>query len=172
MKNKTADEILRRYKRGDKEFKQVTIHGGDFSKRRLAGIVFEGAVLTECNFEKSALPRANLSAANLRGANLKGANLSKADLRGADLRGAVLRAVNLSGADLRWANLEGVDLTGANISGANFDGTNMKNSILKNANPGRLWWKANLAEARLDRAILPDGTVFRQSVPSKKNESN
>ena len=53
MTTKTADEILRRYKRGDKQFKQVTIQAGNFSKQRLPDIVLEGAVLTGCNFEKS-----------------------------------------------------------------------------------------------------------------------
>ncbi len=167
MKTKTVDEILRRYKRGDKEFKQVTIQEGDFSKRRLVGIIFEGASLMNCNFEKSILQRACFSAANLRGSNFRGANLSKADLRGADLRGATMRSVDLSGADLRWANLEDVDLSGSNISGANFDSTNLKNASLKNTNPGKLWWKANLAEARLEGTILPDGTVFGQAAAAK-----
>jgi uncharacterized protein YjbI with pentapeptide repeats len=168
MKSKTVEEILRRYKRGDKEFKQVSVEGGDFSKTRLVGIIFEGANLANCSFEKSILQRANLSAANLRGANLRGANLAKANLKGADLRGALLRAANLNGADLRWANLEGVDLSGSIIAGANFDGTNLKNASLKNADPGKLWWKANLAEAKLDKTTLPDGTVFGQVVTTPK----
>jgi uncharacterized protein YjbI with pentapeptide repeats len=74
-----------------------------------------------------------------------------------------LRSVNLSGADLRWANLEGVNLSGSNISGANFDGANLRNANLKGTDPGKLWWKANLEEAKLDGTILPDGTVFGQA---------
>jgi uncharacterized protein YjbI with pentapeptide repeats len=166
-KNKTAADILRRYKSGFKEFKQVVVTDGDFSKSRLIGAIFEGATMTGCNFEKSVLKGASFSAANLQNANLRGANLSKANLKGADFRGATLRSVDLSGADLRWANLEGVDLGGSNVSGANFDGTNLKNASLKGADPGKLWWKANLDEAKLESTVLPDGTVFNQATVSK-----
>ena len=157
---KTADEILRRYKRGDKVFKGITLEGDDLSKKRLSGIDFEGSTLMECNFEQSIMSRSNLNATNLRGANLKGTNLSKATLTGCDCRGAMMKGINLSGADLRWANLEGVNLSGSNISGANFDGANLKNANLRDANPGKLWWKANLEEAKLDGTVLPNGTVF------------
>lgn len=162
MKNKTVEEVIRRYKRGDKDFNGVTIKQGDFAKMRLVGINFEGAILMDCNFERSILQGARFSAANLRGANLKGANLAKADLKGVDFRGATMRSVDLRGADLRWANLEGVDMGGSIIASANFDGANLKNASLKNTDPGKWWWKANLDEARLEETILPNGTVFSQ----------
>lgn len=168
---KTAEEILRRYQRGDKDFTGISVIADDFSQQNLPGIIFKGAILTSCNFEETAMQRADLSAANLRNTNLKQVNLSKADLKGADLRGTVLRNANLSGADLRWANLEGVNLSGANISGANFDGTNLKNANLKDTNPGKLWWKANLEEAKLDGATLPDGTVFGQAAVTTESQS-
>ena len=120
----------------------------------------------DCNFQEAILQRASFSATNLRNANFLRANLSKANFKGADFRGADLRAVDLSGADLRWANLEGVDLTGAIIAGANFDGANLKDACLKNTDPGKLWWKANLNEAKLNNTILPDGTVYVISNPT------
>jgi uncharacterized protein YjbI with pentapeptide repeats len=161
MKTKTAEDIIRQYKRGYREYKGIIIEPGEnLTNVRLSRADFQGATLVNCNFEGSILQHSNLSAANLRGSNFRRANMAKADLRGADCRGASLRAVDLSNADLRWANLEGVDLTGAIISGANFDGANLKNANLKNTNPGRWWWKANLQEAKLDNTILPDGTVF------------
>lgn len=168
---KSAEEILRRYQRGDKDFTGVTVTPDDFSGQRLRGIIFKGATLFNCNFEETTLQGADLSAANLRQANLKQANLSKADLKGADFRGATLRNADLSGADLRWANLEGVDLSGSNLSGANFDGTNLKNANLKDTNPGKLWWKANLEEAKLEGATLPDGTVFGQAAVTTGSQS-
>ena len=63
---KTAEEILRRYKRGDKEFRNVSVQAEDLSRRRLVGIVFEGASLMGSNFERSILKQASFSAANLR----------------------------------------------------------------------------------------------------------
>jgi uncharacterized protein YjbI with pentapeptide repeats len=58
---KNAEEILRRYKRGDNEFRNVSVETGDLSRRRLAGIVFEGASLVGCNFEGSILKQARSS---------------------------------------------------------------------------------------------------------------
>ncbi|MFN8453173.1 MAG: pentapeptide repeat-containing protein [Anaerolineae bacterium] len=167
MKKKTAEDIIRQYKSGYREFKGVTVDPpGNFAKSRLNGIILEGTNLTGSNFEKAILQKASFSAANLRGVNFKGADLSNANLKGADFRGAVMRAVNLSGADLRWANLEGVDLAGSIIASANFEGANLKNTSLKGTDPGKWWWKAKLDEAKLDGTILPDGTVFSQTSPT------
>ncbi|HXW00207.1 MAG TPA: pentapeptide repeat-containing protein [Anaerolineae bacterium] len=163
MKKKTAEDIIRQYKSGYREFKGFTVEPpGNFSKTRLVGIILEGTSLMGSNFERAILERASFSAANLRGANFKGANLAKADLKGADFRGATMRSVDLSGADLRWANLEGVDFTGSIIASANFAGANLKNASLKDTDPGKWWWKAKLEDAKMDSTILPDGTVFSQ----------
>jgi uncharacterized protein YjbI with pentapeptide repeats len=168
MKKKTAEDIIRQYKSGYREFKGFTVEPpGNFAKTRLIGIIFEGTSLVGANFERAVLQNASFSAANLRGANFKGANLAKADLKGADFRGATMRSVDLSGADLRWSNLEGVDLTGSIIASANFDGANLKNASLKGTDPGKWWWKAKLADAKMDSTILPDGTVFSQPVPEE-----
>jgi uncharacterized protein YjbI with pentapeptide repeats len=170
MKKKTAEDIIRQYKSGYREFKGFTVEPpGNFAKNRLVGIILEGTNLTGANFERAILQRASFSAANLRGANFKGANLAKADLKGADFRGAVMRGADLSGADLRWANLEGVDLTGSIISSANFDGANLKNACLKDADPGKWWWKAKLADAKMEGTILPDGTLFSQPTLEETN---
>lgn len=165
MKKKTAEDIIRQYKSGYREFKGFTVEPpGNFAKTRLVGIILEGTNLTGANFERAILQRASFSAANLRGVNFKGANLAKADLKGADFRGAVMRGVDLSGADLRWANLEGVDLTGSIIASANFDGANLKNACLKDTDPGKWWWKAKLADAKMEDTTLPDGTIFSQPI--------
>jgi hypothetical protein len=171
MKKKTAEDIIRQYKSGYREFKGVTVElPGNFAKTRLVGIILEGSTLVECNFERAILERASFSAAILRKANFKGANLAKADLKGADLRGAIMLAVDLNGADLRWANLEGVDLAGSIISSANFEGANLKNTSLKGTDPGKWWWKAKLEEAKLDGTVLPDGTIFSQTPQDEPNQ--
>jgi uncharacterized protein YjbI with pentapeptide repeats len=171
MKKKTAEDIIRQYKSGYREFKGIMVDPpGNFTKTRLVGINFEGSNLAGSNFERAILQRANFSAANLRGVSLKGANLAKANLKGADLRGAVMRSVDLTGVDLRWANLEGIDLTGSILASANFDGANLKNANLKDSDPGKWWWKAKLAEAKLDNTTLPDGTIFNQATPDEAEE--
>src|SRR6185436_5509465 len=171
MKKKTAEDIIRQYKSGYREFKGFTVDPpGNFAKTRLTGIILEGTSLMGASFERAILQRASFSAANLRGANFKGANLAKADLKGADLRGAIMRSVDLSGADLRWANLEGVDLTGSIIASANFEGANLKNASLKDTDPGKWWWKAKLDDAKMDNTVLPDGTVFSQQILEDTDE--
>lgn len=165
---KTSEEIIRRFKRGDKEFRNITIEADDFSSRRLVGLKLEGSTITNCKFQNSILKRASFIASNLSGSNFKGADLSKANLSGADLRGCVMRGVNLSGANLEGTNLEGVNLSGSNISGVNFNQANLKNANLRDTNPGKLWWKANLDEARsLEGTVLPDGTVFGQAAAAE-----
>ncbi len=88
-----ADEVLRRYAAGERDFRGV-------------------------NLRDEILTWADLSGTNLNWANLSRVNLTAADLSRADLAWANLKAANLSGADLSNAHLSGADLSGANWSGA------------------------------------------------------
>lgn len=91
----SADELLKRYAAGERDFRGV-------------------------NLSDEILIWADLSGANLRGANLRGANLNWANLSGVDLR-----AADLSEADLAWANLNNADLRGANLNNAGFSGADL-----------------------------------------------
>lgn len=140
-------ELLKRYKRGDRDFRDVDLAGTGLAP----GTDLAGADLTRANLSLSRLHEVSLKNAILEGTDLKRANLHKADLQGADLRGADLR-----GADLRWANLQGADLTSANLrktimqrvnlTGANLAGANLTDAVLDGAD---LSW-ANLLGARVD----------------------
>ena len=81
----TAEEIIRRYTAGERDFSGADLRGVDLSKADLCG--------------------ADLSAADLREADLSGADLNEVNLYGADLSGAKLRGASLRGADLRGARL-------------------------------------------------------------------
>jgi hypothetical protein len=98
-----ADEVLRRYAAGERDFR---------------GVNLRDEILTWADLSGADLSGADLSGANLNWANLSRVNLTAADLSRADLAWANLKAANLSGADLSNAHFSGADLSGANWSGA------------------------------------------------------
>lgn len=75
--------------------------------------------MTELNFSKKDLQKADFKGKNLAYANMRGANLEEADLTEANLKEADLREANLQGANLSRANMEGTFLRDANLRGAN-----------------------------------------------------
>jgi uncharacterized protein YjbI with pentapeptide repeats len=95
-----GQELIRRYKHGDRSFPRADLSGADLEGTDLRGIDLRGADLTRAN-----LRRANLFQANLREANLSQAMLEEAGLFQSDLRGADLSKANLERAFLRKANL-------------------------------------------------------------------
>ena len=112
----TTDELLARYKAGERNFAGVEILRvvGEMGERDgISGLI-------------TGLEGADLRGINLRGANLEDVDLSGADLTGAELFGAymggaglvktILRDANLFSANLSNATWTGGDLTGANLS--------------------------------------------------------
>lgn len=158
-----ARHIIRRYKRGDRNFARIRQPHArskrklldprpDFRGANLRGANFEKADLSRCLFAKAVLAGANLRGANLdwsrlRGADLTGADLREATLYYADLRGAKLTRADLSGADLLEAQLIGADLVEADLSGAN-----LKRVILA----GDSGVSVRMAGARLKGAAITD----------------
>ncbi|MEH2448859.1 MAG: pentapeptide repeat-containing protein [Nostoc sp.] len=97
-----AEELLRRYAAGERNF--------------------AGVDLSSVDLREAELTRINLVGANLRGVNLTGANLNCSALRKADLRNANLKGTDLSGANLillcqmevLWSVPDMVDTSGVN----------------------------------------------------------
>lgn len=95
--------------------------------------------------------------------------LAKVDLSDADLTKA-----DLSGADLTGANLTGANLTGADLSGAILSGANLKQAKLRDANLRDAYFfqarfdGADLEGAKMDRTILPNGSVSQATTISSK----
>ncbi len=96
----TADELLKRYAVGERDFRGVNLSDEILIWADLSG--------------------ADLSEADLSGANLNWANLSRVNLTAADLSGADLAWANLNKADLRRANLNEAEFSGANLNGADW----------------------------------------------------
>ena len=123
-------EILKRYNKGETNFRRTDLSKAPMMGVSLKGIQLDGsnlrkANLTNCNLSESSLiqtdlalvdlvkailnkvnfERANLCQANLREAHLKEANFTKANLQKADLREAYLHDALFAGADLKGAKL-------------------------------------------------------------------
>lgn len=70
-----ANEVLRLYATGERNFREQDWRGLSFVNANLRGIDLTGANLNNSNLSNSDLSNANLNWVNLKGANLSGANL-------------------------------------------------------------------------------------------------
>jgi len=95
-----VDHILRRYQRGERDFRYSELAGFTFTGARLGGIRLDYAHARQTTW---------------LGANLNGASLQHTDLRGADFRRAKLSGSTLQGADLRGCQLQGSKCSGVNF---------------------------------------------------------
>ncbi|MEG4502772.1 pentapeptide repeat-containing protein [Microcoleus sp. F6_B4] len=178
----TAEEILQRYNKKERNFTGVNLAGVNLSRRVLSQVNLSRANLSGAELSETNLYFSNLSEANLCYANLHQANLSSANLGKTQLLNANLSEVNLSNSNLSEANLSGVNLSKvhlllgtnfsrANLSKANLTGLNLKQSKLMNAdlsnanlnNTNLLFANlegANLEGAKLQQALYNAQTVF------------
>ena len=134
----TGEELIQRYRAGEREFRGADLRGAKLAEAHLSGIDLReanlnGALLSGANLRRANLTNADLSdvyafGVNLEKANLSGANLQDAVLWDAALYEARLWGANLCRADLRGAGLIEADLTGSDLSEANLKGTNLMRS--------------------------------------------
>ena len=111
--------------------------------------------LTNANFSKAFLFRANFSKTNLidadfSKADLYKANFSKANLWYTDFSEADLHKANFSNADLFWANFSKTNLAGADFSEADLHEANFSEANLTGAD----FSEANLSEANFSEACI------------------
>ncbi len=153
----TAEEFLKRYKEGERDFTGINLSGVDLSRQ-----TFDSNVsLSQANLSNANLANAKLTGVNLIGANLQGANLNSTNLHNADLI-----EVNFSGANLTKVILYSARLIQANFSQANLSEAKLDSANLTTANLS----KANLAQASLGSANLT-GADLSQAKVSKVNLS-
>jgi uncharacterized protein YjbI with pentapeptide repeats len=115
------EELIARYREGEREFKSVDLPNANLEDADLRGIDLGNARLPGANLRFTNLSDANLSYANLLGADFTGANLQGADLSGANLREAIMNPTDLTDADLSYANLRDADLTDSYMTNTNLD---------------------------------------------------
>ncbi len=75
-----ANEIIRRYVTGERNFRLQDLHSLSFVQANLSHADFSGANLAGADLSNSDLSDANFNWANLKGVNLKGANLKGAKM--------------------------------------------------------------------------------------------
>lgn len=145
LRLRSAAEVLVRYRRGQREFRQIEMVGGDLSALEL-----DGSLMPDANFNGTRLVGTGMRESVLTGASLVGTDFASARLCAADLSGADLVGANLSGSDLKQAKLIGGDLRGASLRWANLEGAQLRGALLD---------ESSLRGARLRGAVLPDGTM-------------
>ena len=158
----TAEELLKRYAEGERDFFGVELTDADLSRAtgwdidNPKGQVITGTVFTEAIFSRTDFSGNDMRACAMSGAtliqckfiraDLSGCNFTDSDLSGANFLGAKLRGVDFTRTNLRGANMTGVDLTEANMCGAD--------------DQGALYESALFCDT-----VLPDGTLLEGSHP-------
>ncbi len=114
LKITTAPELLRRYKNGERDFRDIIIHGGDLRGVDLQSIDLSGAYLSYVNF----------SNVNFRGSNFLAAKFIFCDFREANINICNFDSIGLIYCDLRGMYGVGVDCSSGNYICSNFQGAN------------------------------------------------
>jgi uncharacterized protein YjbI with pentapeptide repeats len=106
----TADELLRRYAAGERQFPDC-----DLDEAKLVGVTLAGAVFDGSWFHSATLNGADLRGVSFRVCNVKCASFRRADLRGASFRQSAVEAAEFEGAQLDGASFEGAGCYGHTI---------------------------------------------------------
>jgi uncharacterized protein YjbI with pentapeptide repeats len=110
-------ELLNRYKRGERDFQNADLHGS-----LLCRAVLSGSDLTHADLYGADLTGAVLMKTDLHDSDLRFAKLHRANLRGANVSGVDFSGANLAEANLKLADIRGTDFTGACLDGAKLVG--------------------------------------------------
>jgi uncharacterized protein YjbI with pentapeptide repeats len=147
IKNMQAEELLRRYASGERDFSNIQLEYTD--------------ELSDANLSGINLSNSHIDELFLQGINLSGANLKESDFGQTCLRGANLRGADLTGADLSHANLDSADLTGAKLTNAYIRTTTMIGANLTDADlTGTKFIKEMVEHSIFCRTIMPDGSIY------------
>jgi uncharacterized protein YjbI with pentapeptide repeats len=162
----TAEELLVRYKAGERNFAGIELIQSEGVPSD-SSIDLEGAILRDINLRGAYLRQADLTGADLTGADLFGVSLEMAWLKRAIVKDANLYSANLSWCDLTQADLRGTDLNHMNASRAKFCSANIgafSYAILAHAN----FRSADVSQINICRfgnliweTTMPDGSVQR-----------
>lgn len=131
----TAEELLRRYAAGERDF--------------------TGVDLSYVSLRDFDLSEANFTNANLRGVRFTVAIMNSVNFSGADLSESLL-AGEFIGCRFRSANLRGVDFSCSDVTGSNFKGADLTGADLT---------KGILCDAvYLENTTMPDGEVVVEGI--------
>lgn len=108
--------------------KDCVFEGQSFSDRKLTGINFVSAQLSDISFDRTAM-----NIAIFEGADLRGVSFIDTDLSGASFVGTRLEDVTFDGADLRGAIFEGAILVRTDMQAARLCNTQLPDDVMDNS---------------------------------------
>ncbi|MEH2379829.1 MAG: pentapeptide repeat-containing protein [Nostoc sp.] len=167
-----AEEFLRRYESGERDFSKVVLRGIQLNHLDLSGINLNQAWLESTCLMATNLSNANISGANLRFCYLGSANLSNANLSNSQIEATNFNESNLTNADLTKtllcdSSLVRTNFMEATIQECNLAGSFCRQAIFTNAN-----WDWNYADVIFHETILPNGDIESYNYhPSEAVES-
>jgi len=142
LKVMSLQEILERYKNGERNFSRIICTGVDFNNLDISGAVFKKSNLSYSNFDAANLSNCDFSECNLewssfRRTNLTNASFEKANLTYCDFSNAIFENAILRNANLSWSiafntNIQASDTRGASISTVAFDVSQLTKEGLEN----------------------------------------
>jgi uncharacterized protein YjbI with pentapeptide repeats len=161
----SANDLLRFYEAGERNFQGAVLEGANLEGAILAGVSLRQATLSHANLIGADLRDTNLQEASVDHARLTRANLDGAHIHDIVLEHAILTKTTLIGAVATDANCNRADFSGANLGGARLDGVNFTDAKLANANlclaklGGANLSRADMTEAQLVQATLDDAVL-------------
>ena len=174
----TAEELLARYKAGERNFAGVDLNPNcDMEWVKLSRwdwvnktvLDLQGINLRGANLFRVELSRCNLASADLFGAclimsGLAFSNLRNANLRGANLHSSILTGADLTGADLSYANFTHAVLIDADLTNVESDWSIWINTNLTNAKGGGCYGDATLIwHTTLSHGGIDEGPYLNNS---------
>ncbi|MEH2242247.1 pentapeptide repeat-containing protein [Nostoc sp.] len=154
-----AEEFLRRYESGERDFSKVVLKGLQLNHLDLSDINLNQAWLESTCLMGTNLSSANISGANLRSCYLGSANLTNVNLSNSQIEVTNFNDSNLTNADLTKtflcdSSLVRTNFTSATIEECNLAGSFCRQTIFTNAN-----WDWNYSDVIFHEAILPNGDI-------------
>jgi len=162
MKRKrlSANDIIKKYKKGERDFSRIECIGGWLAGVNLSGSSFRKADLSFTSFQGSNLKGCDFSGADLTWTNFVNADLTKASMRKTKLSFSKLNNAIFEGADLSGADLSYTLLFNVNLSAAKLDGTILSSAAFDISQMREEEHEFVMRELERSGQILPRG-LFR-----------
>lgn len=135
----TADEFLRRYADGEKDFFGINLTNADLSRANWDEPNPVGKSITGVNFSEGDLSGTDFRANDMRGCAFSGSKLVGCRFDSANLTQAFFGDADLSNASFVGAKLLRADLSEANITGADFTRADLTDAILPSSDKSVTW---------------------------------
>ncbi len=134
-----ADEFLRRYADGERDFFRIKLTKADLSRVNWDDPQSVGQTIPGANFSEGDLSGTDFRVNDMRACAFSGSKLVGCRFDGANLTGAFFRDADLSNASFIGAKLLSADLSEANVTGADFTGADLTDASLPSFDESANW---------------------------------